>query len=867
MINEVIALERLYRLHTDSEKSKNRKIPINAAKQVLKEYVELAEAEKNGPDALKVQLTKRKVNDNGRKMASTANIFKYRLNSGDRILYTYSDNIPYLYDEHPNALVLLQFSKHDFQARDAKNYHLEQEQGYKKVTELAENFGLLDVNIDDLSDDDIEVAYSTLLEVVDPEFAGKSVVYYCTEDQAADPKTKDWEFKLNPEQQKYLQEFTSKKQPMLLLGGAGSGKTVLALHVLGDYVAGKALYLTQSAPLRNKVAQEYYNKYPGIHNVDFLSINDFCINQLSLSKNKVAHFHDFEIFLINNESAFKLQKESGLTSYDIWCEIRGTIKGSLGTKWTRNEPLQQDPYKYVDKLIDEGYLIRPFDDKRITIADTPENLRRLMKEKGLSSLSAEGRSLNKIILYFEHFDTNLQRISLTEYQSMSDEYSSIDAENRECIYELCKLYDDYLGDNGLYDDNDLARKTLGLINDNSTRYDIITIDEIQDYTELQLYLALKLRNSNSVLLAGDVHQLINPTMFRESRIKSLLYNTEGVHAFSMGYLKSNYRCQQQIVDVANVIASLRRRTVGSLTAEGEQLSDSPRGGSKPTRLKYSEKDIIRMIDELIKYPKTAILVQNNEVKDRLINLYGKNKYEAEGHDIIFSVIDVKGMEYRYVCCFDLFSDQYEKWEQISKGKDVTHSNSARLLFNSLYVAVTRAQDYLCFMDHTTISSIEKKLPLKIIDEFNESELYLNQLSDSLQEWIDAGKEFENIGNYSAAIQNYQKGHAPRQVIMRCKGLLQAENKNFEEAVKYLLLADDQENVKYFYRELDDQSNIKFVCDSIYGNGKQSFHIARSLSDVVKDCYKGFKQEDIDIIYERLFSAIDRRIEARLNNQY
>ena len=52
-------------------------------------------------------------------------------------------------------------------------------------------------------------------------------------------------------------------------------------------------------------------------------------------------------------------------------------------------------------------------------------------------------------------------------------------------------------------------------------YDCIVIDEVQDFTNIQLFLILKsLHHSANFLLCGDSNQIVHPTFFRGQNLKA-----------------------------------------------------------------------------------------------------------------------------------------------------------------------------------------------------------------------------------------------------------------------------------------------------------------------------------------------------------
>ena len=53
-----------------------------------------------------------------------------------------------------------------------------------------------------------------------------------------------------------------------------------------------------------------------------------------------------------------------------------------------------------------------------------------------------------------------------------------------------------------------------------SKVDMVVVDEIQDYSELQISLMKRMVNNESeFIMAGDTHQIINPTSFSERRMQ------------------------------------------------------------------------------------------------------------------------------------------------------------------------------------------------------------------------------------------------------------------------------------------------------------------------------------------------------------
>lgn len=66
-------------------------------------------------------------------------------------------------------------------------------------------------------------------------------------------------------------------------------------------------------------------------------------------------------------------------------------------------------------------------------------------------------SSENFINYFSSFDPSICMLTENEYESVSEEISSVKLEERAVVWSICKKYDDFLRENELYDENDLVR--------------------------------------------------------------------------------------------------------------------------------------------------------------------------------------------------------------------------------------------------------------------------------------------------------------------------------------------------------------------------------------------------------------------------
>ena len=98
------------------------------------------------------------------------------------------------------------------------------------------------------------------------------------------------------------------------------------------------------------------------------------------------------------------------------------------------------------------------------------------------------------------------QITLNDYKNLPRDYKVININDLELVYELTKIYIDYLKNKKLsLLNSECMEKNLTNI---KSEYDYIIVDEIQDLTEVQIYYLYNLvENKNNVVFAGDPNQL------------------------------------------------------------------------------------------------------------------------------------------------------------------------------------------------------------------------------------------------------------------------------------------------------------------------------------------------------------------------
>lgn len=789
-----------------------KQISKETLNRIFIEYENFAKLERQGKLSIDNYLNDR----NGKKMQGAENIFKYQLTTGDRILYSYGKYLTHIIrSEDADSLVLLGYAKHDDQGFLAKNKNFLNREKYKAVSDLVKT--LNDFEVETLTKegfipDDLFCIAEILL---DKNYVSYHSIFELTDDDLANLDLDNLKGYISDEQKSFIDAYLQNNQPTLLLGGGGTGKTWVALHLLNNKSETNNIYFTQSRELREKVKQDYkiISKKDNIPNVQ--DINEFCLKHLNLNYKNFIQTQDFISFIKSQKDLLHKCERENITPLDVWAEIRGTLKGSMQTKttkaknWDRNTPAYQNDFKNLANL--KPYLNRQVNPKYFTLNySVKETLELANNDENLTKEDKE--TLNEIIKYFSKFNPKVNKLDFETYSDLSEEDSLLDKTKRKLINDICDKYIQYCEKNNFYDENDLVCKMFEHFGqDNLPQYDFIIIDEVQDYTELQIYLISKMcKTQNGLILAGDNHQMINPTMFSIKRIKELFFDPQNnKQTLQINFLTKNFRCQQGVIDVANSLSTLRRKFIGSQEQNIEQEEYSIRKGEIPFRLEYSKDNVTDIMSEVMLYPSTAVLVPNSGTREYLINLFGKENYEKAKVSKIFTVAEIKGMEYKYVVCFNIISKYFDVWKQILEDKDIKKRTKFRFYFNLIYVALTRAQEHLCFIDENIIQTLEDSFKLDIKTKFNTKDLLFSNLTSSEAEWIAQAKEYELKGKYKEALELYENkiSNASNEDITRCEAHIAEQEKDFEYASQCYLLINDLDSLDRLTPELDKNSNI------------------------------------------------------------
>lgn len=250
-------------------------------------------------------------------------------------------------------------------------------------------------------------------------------------------------------------------------------------------------------------------------------------------------------------------------------------------------------------------------------------------------------------------------LSRKDYLALGLMESFFPKEQRSFVYNIFEQYEKHKSSN-LYDSLTLARHSLSK---KWAAYEMIVVDEIQDFTLLQVMAILNLldeKNRGNFILAGDALQSIaSDSAFRWSRLKSSLGYQGNLPIIQLTH---NHRQENKaILWLSEKVLRFQKITIGSLDKESnypENIREKPESFARDLILTKARKNlldqILRVVGNSINY---AILVPNEWIKEALLQ-------EAQSKGIkqpllVFTPLEAKGLEFETVFLFKFLETYHQ----------------------------------------------------------------------------------------------------------------------------------------------------------------------------------------------------------------
>ena len=610
--------------------------------------------------------------------------------------------------------------------------------------------------------------------------------------------------------------------PVLLSGTAGSGKTTIGVYYLlkTSLARYKKLFITYNKFLKNS-AERLYNgllnsdqSYVEFLQPDFFTYKEFCL-QITAGDNRDFN-PDKEI---DYEKFLSLIHSSGgatinASKYDlplIWEEIRSIIKGALPQLNVKlfEFALHKIKAKQIDSSL-VNTLQRQFNIfENLESAGKIEHLvQRFMKMnipaliKSLNNISLINLGRFQIVIenIIELFSkqrelTKKKYLSFLEYEMMGKKKAPNFIIDRKIVYRIFEWYQDKLESNKYWDELDLAREAINIINEKSQKndspshskagtdaqefvYDLVVCDEVQDLTDIQHELLFYItKNPLDLILTGDTKQIINPSGFRWEELRQHFY-TRNIKVPEVRFLNLNFRSSGSIVELSNCLLDIKTNLLG---LSSDELNEDWKFKSRPPVVVTGIKETDMIENLMTTGAKKTILVRTETEKNKL--------KKHLGTELIFTIYEAKGLEFDTVLLWKFCADDLSKdlWKNILTEEQISyHQAKIKHEINLLYVAITRAQKDLLIYDGTKESVIWKDPQLSEKIFLSDDVDYINNIWNVIStpdEWLEQGDYFFERDYYKAAVECYKNADAKEQLI-KAQAFYHEKQGNYLEAAKY-----------------------------------------------------------------------------------
>ena len=427
--------------------------------------------------------------------------------------------------------------------------------------------------------------------------------------------------RMNPRQ---LEAVLTTEGPLLLLAGAGSGKTTVLIHRIANLIrygcASDSTEVPPDAVPEDIDFLEEQAKYPteeGVQRADALC-----------ALRPAAPWSILAITFTNkaaNELRERLTDLLGPEANDVWA----MTFHSACCRILRRE---------IERL---GY------DRSFTIYDTADServMKDLLRERGLDEKTFPPRAVL----------TQISRLK-DQMQTPEEFLASVNSDYRlKCIGQLYASYQRRLQEANAVDFDDIILLTVRLLQEYEDvrdhyqrKFRYVLIDEYQDTNHLQYLLAslLACRHEN-ICVVGDDDQSIYK--FRGADITNILNFEKEYKGCRTIRLEQNYRSTQNILDAANAVIK------NNTGRKGKTLwTDAGAGDRVLIKTVFNEQDEANFVVSSImmdynrgrKWKENAILYRMNAQSNALEYAFKRNgvPYQVVGGTKFFERAEVKDM--------------------------------------------------------------------------------------------------------------------------------------------------------------------------------------------------------------------------------
>ena len=519
--------------------------------------------------------------------------------------------------------------------------------------------------------------------------------------------------------------------PVLILAGAGSGKTTVLVNRIANMVRFGRAYTSQTPP--TIITDADLSLLKRAANKESLTEEEIKTVDSLICENPIKPWNILTITFTNkaaNELKERLSNMLGEMGKDV---NAGTFHSSCVRILRRD----------IEKL---GY------DKNFTIYDTDDS-KRVIKDC-LNTLRLDEKRFppRQIMSEISRAKDKLQTPERFASEGMGDYY-------KQSVAQVFKLYQQKLKAANAVDFDDIICLTVRLFEENPetleyyrNRYRYIMVDEYQDTNMAQYRLISLLAGEHKNLcVVGDDDQSIY--RFRGATIENILNFENQFDNACVIRLEQNYRSTQNILDAANSI--IKHNT----ERKGKNLWTASGSGEKITEFKCDDDNaeadfvtdqILNFVEKGGQYSDNVILYRTNSQSQNFERNFVKSgiPYRIIGGHRFYERMEIKDIV-SYLCVINNPSDELRLERIINQPK--------RSIGASSFEAAREISQTLGQPLFETICSADQFAPLKraanAMCNFGKMMRYLMDLSQSTDDLGEFVLEVIRLSGYDAYLKS------------------------------------------------------------------------------------------------------------------
>lgn len=377
--------------------------------------------------------------------------------------------------------------------------------------------------------------------------------------------------------------------PVLILAGAGSGKTTVLVNRIANMLNFGDSYNSQTNP--DSITAEDYDYLKSIENENDYDVNRF---RLAIKARPISPWNVLAI-TFTNKAAQELKSRLEALLGDAALNVNAGTFHSVCLKILRREISRLD-YK-------SNFTIYDSDDSQRTIKDC------------LSDLMLDDKMFPAKAMLGEISRAKDSMISPSQFLSENSEDF-----RKKKIGELYALYQKKLKASNAVDFDDIICLTVRLLSEFSdvlehyqNLFKYVLVDEYQDTNHAQYQLvSLLSKKSQNICVVGDDDQSIYK--FRGATIENILNFEKEFDQATVIRLEQNYRSTQNILDAANQIiknnTERKGKNLWTSNGEGEKVT-AYRCPDENSEAQFVAGKISLSVENGMKFSDNAVLYRMN----------------------------------------------------------------------------------------------------------------------------------------------------------------------------------------------------------------------------------------------------------------